>query len=306
MRRASPLQLILALGLAGCSKTSAPAPVPREAPSAEASAETPLTAATAENPTPMPSASVEAFRNPMHLPEYSGPTGSVEGTITIVGDAAPDRPELDFRKCPLGRDTYGKLFREGPPLPGGNRPVADAIVAVTGYSGFYVPERSDVRAVTIRNCAFDSRTIDLTIGQRLEIANKSNQIFAPALAQAPMPALMVAPPNADPVRLYVPKPGYYTLIDRLGSDYMTADVYAVAYPLHTVTGLDGHYRIDGAPVGKMQVDARLPAIRQSVAKPVEIQANAVQHVDLQLTFKAGSLGGQPGDAGGRKTPAIIP
>jgi hypothetical protein len=271
----------------GCVRRSAP-PSPADAadgsstPGASASVES----ASPFNPTPLAPAAVEAFRNPAHLPEYAGPTGSVEGTIVVMGDPAPEVPGHDFARCPVARDTYGKLFRDGPARPDGSRPLADALVAVTGYSGFYVPEHSEARTVTIRNCAFDTRTVDMTIGQRLEVANKSTALYAPALAQAPMPALMVAPPNADPVKLYPLKPGYYTLIDRMGADYMTADVYALAYPLHTVTGLDGHYRIDGVPVGKIDVDVRLPAIRQNASKSVEVKMNVVERVDLQLKYSA--------------------
>src|SRR2546427_10681759 len=100
----------------------------------------------------------------------------------------------------------------------------------------------------------------MTIGQRLEITNKASQLWAPALEQAGLPALMVASPNSDAVRLYPPRPGHFILIDKLTHVYARSDVWVLMQPLHAVSGLDGHYRIDGVPVGKLQVNARLTRI----------------------------------------------
>ncbi len=221
----------------------------------------------------------------MSLPAYSGPTGSVEGTITVDGDPAPD-VDGAFSKCPAARDMYGKLFREGPPLPNGARALPDAFVGVTGYSGAYIPSNSEVRNVTIDNCGFTERTIDMTIGEHLEVWNKTRTLYAPTLLQVPTPALMLAPPGGDPVKLYPTKPAYYTLVDKTGSaPYMQANVYVVAYPLHAISGLDGHYRIDGVPVGSVSVSARLAAIQKTATRKVDVLANVVAHADMVLSYR---------------------
>jgi hypothetical protein len=223
---------------------------------------------------------VEAYVNPAHLPAYTGPTGSVEGTIHIDGPGAPEVKGIDFGKCPDGARTYGMLFREGPPAADGSRPLPDAVVAVTGYSGFYLPEKSEAQTLTIDDCAFASRTVAMTFGQRLEISNKSKELWAPMLAQAPMPVLMMATSNGDPVKLYPPHPGYFTLVDKGSHPWAVANVYALLQPLHAVSDASGHYRIDGVPVGKLKVNARLQAIQREASADVEILANVVQKVDL--------------------------
>src|SRR5260370_33975029 len=86
----------------------------------------------------VPSASVVAVVNPEALPVSDGPTGIVEGTVLVRGPDAPPLPNLDVAACPAALDTYGKLFRAGPPRDDGLRPLADAVVAVTGYAGHYV------------------------------------------------------------------------------------------------------------------------------------------------------------------------
>jgi hypothetical protein len=250
----------------------------------------------AAQPAPPPSApangshlkegEVLAFVNPQKLPVYTGPTGSIEGTITISGDPSPDVPGLDFRKCPAGKDTYEKLFRVGATQSSGARTLADALVAVTGYGSYFIPERSPARSATFEHCAFSERTIDMTIGQKLEITSKDDELFAPILVQAPTPALMLASKSTAPVSLYPPKPGYYTLADRMELAYVRGDVYVMLQPLHAVTTLDGHYRIDGIPVGKVTLNTRLARLRKEASRSVQVDANTVQTVDLNLEFKA--------------------
>jgi len=62
------------------------------------------------------------------------------------------------------------------------------------------------------------------------------------------------------VRLYPAQIGRYRLIDRAKNDWMEADVYVIGHPLHAVTDEQGHYRIEGVPVGKLKIAAQHPAI----------------------------------------------
>src|SRR5688572_9870772 len=58
------------------------------------------------NVTPIPTASVAAMVNPENLPAYAGPTGSVEGTVFVVGPPAPDNV-ADFRGCADASASWG-------------------------------------------------------------------------------------------------------------------------------------------------------------------------------------------------------
>jgi len=200
---------------------------------------------------PVPRASVELVLDPEGFPPYDGPTGSVEGTITVQGPPAPNVP-VNTSQCPAALDTYGKLFREGTPdTPNGPRPLADAVVVVIGYTGFYLAEKNDAVKLTITpSCAYPTRTIAITYGQRLDISNQSNLLFAPAIDESMNTAVMVAPPkeSGDPVRLYPDKAGYFRLVDHM-EPYVREDLYVFRHPLHAVTDRAGHYRIDGVPVG---------------------------------------------------------
>jgi hypothetical protein len=234
---------------------------------------------------PVGSAAVAFVVNPQGLPPYDGPTGSVEGTVYVVGPPAPN-VAVDTSACPAALDTYGKLFREGPPLSNGARPLADAATVVVGYSGAYLPERSEAKRLEIgSNCAYPARTLTLTYGQRLEISNKSKLLFAPIISQDMSTAVMVAPPEekGDPVKLYPRQAGRFALTDRM-QPFVREDLYVLRHPLHTVTDRDGHYRLDGLPVGSLKVGVHHPAIEADAEAPVEVIANVVQKVDLTLTY----------------------
>jgi hypothetical protein len=269
-----------AVGTQACSRPGEPAPAPTS-PEATSSARlgTP-------NPVLIPAASVSAAINPENLPPYSGPTGIVEGTVLVRGPDAPETPNLNVQNCPAAIDTYGKLFRAGPARDDGLRPLADAVVAVTGYTGSYVPVRGDVKRVAVgANCAYRERTITMTYGQRLEVVNDSKLPFAPYIDGLTQAAVMIAPPqqNGDPVKLYPTHPGHFAMFDQL-QPFVRQEVYVLLQPLHAVSDLRGHFRVEGVPVGKLKVGARLGAIGAEAHAEVEVRPNVVENVELVLTY----------------------
>ena len=86
--------------------------------------------------------------------------------------------------------------------------------------------------------------------------------------------------------MYPPQAGHFTLRDRL-QPYVRGDVYVLRQPLHAVSASDGTYRIDGVPVGKLDVGALLSVLNppaNEAHQKVEVRANVVQKVDLVLTY----------------------
>lgn len=281
---------LFGLALAGCdSKPSAPgsAASASAVASAASSVHAPSTAVSARvvDGVPVALAGDELAKkvvdavNPKHDKPYAGPTGTLRGKIRIEGDPPPDT-KLQFPpNCRESAATYGKLFRVG--IDNG---LADAMVAVTGYDGF-VPASGPVMAVPIRGCAVRKRTVVMTFGQRLEVANLDKvDSYVPMLDGAPTRASIVAVPGGDSVKLYPVEAGHYMLRDQMPSG-LVADVFVLKYATHDVTDLDGSYEIKGLPVGKARVDAFLPVIGKSEGKPVEIKAGD-NTLDITLKFDA--------------------
>ncbi|WP_394838580.1 hypothetical protein LVJ94_16920 [Pendulispora rubella] len=243
------------------------------------------------NAMPVPSASVHAVVNPKNFPVYDGPTGSVEGTLTVTGDPAAAVQGVDFSRCPEAEAVYGKAFREGPPRADGSRPLADALVVITGYSGYIVAERRAKKAITIEHCAYSTRTLDLTFGQVLQVYNRDPKMHAPQIADNALPALMVASPGGDPVEVYPGKPGFSVLVDKMSGPWMAADVYTFPQPLHAVTDREGHFRIDGVPsesadhhpMDALEIEVFHRSVSNGVKKPLPaVTGNTVARMDLQV------------------------
>ena len=207
--------------------------------------------------------------------------------MRITGDPPPEVPLRMAAVCDGARDVYGRLFREGE-----DRVLADVLVAVTGYSAF-VPAKDEVVNVRIENCAYTYRTYSMTFGQRMDVINSDASIsYVPVLHGSRFTAVQVAVPasksgvelKTDPVRLYPQAPGQYLLGDYMMRTWMAAEVFVLKFPTHTVTGLDGRFRIEGIPVGDVNVDALLPAVDASESKKAAVRAGETTTVEFELTF----------------------
>jgi hypothetical protein len=217
--------------------------------------------------------------NPKREQPYSGPSGTVAGTVVIKGDEAPANEQLKEipEECLSARERYRQLFREGM-----LRSAPDVFVAVTGYSG-YVPAKEDAVLVTGKGCAFDTRTVGMTFGQALEVASKDSRAYVPELLGARGTAQMVATPMGKPVEMYPTKPGRYVLVDSMRT-FAKAEVLVVAYSTFDVTGMDGKFEIKGVPAGKVKLDALLPSVMVNSHQEITVKANETTEVDLALEF----------------------
>ncbi len=277
--------LCLVLGglLGGCRSKTAPGG--EQAPPASASASA-SAAAPAGSFSPIPAEHVRIALNPSSEKPYSGPIGRVRGVVRASGDAAPELSDVLARihsgSCDDARAFYGKLFREGP-----GRELGDVLVAVTEYKG-YVPATGDVKVVVARGCAFESRTVAMVFGQRLDVRNRGGETFIPRLVGAPQTALLVAIPGGDAAQLFPDHPGQFLLVDQT-HDFAQADVFVLKYPTFAVTGIDGAFDIGDVPAGEVLVSAYLPATRQRVAQRVKIVSGEATTVGLTLPFDAKSI-----------------
>ncbi len=229
---------------------------------------------------PLPPAAVAKVVNPNNAEPYKGPTATLKGTIRIKGDPAPTTNfTFPAGKCGEAAATYGKLFRVGL-----DNAAADVLVTVLGYKQF-VPAKEEAKKVTIHGCAVSRRTIALTFGQRLEVANIDQvESYMPYLDGAPRKATMVAVPGGAAVKLYAMEGNaHYMLRDELPKPFLAADVFVLNFATYDVTGLDGQYEIQGIPVGKVNVAAFLPVIDTDAQQSLELK-EGVNTLDLELTY----------------------
>jgi len=226
---------------------------------------------------------VLAVVNPKHRPAYDGPTGKVRGHVTMTGDPPSAMPVHEIpAECAGAREMFGVAYRQGM-----NRRVADVLVAVTGYDG-YVPPLSDAVVVEGRDCAWSTRTVALTYGQRIDVVSKDRNTYVPELLGQPWPVQLLATPGRAPLPVSPLKVGQYMLIDAMRL-YSKADVYVLAYPTAAVTGLDGSFEIDRIPPGKVTVNALLPITGAVTEQSITVEAGKTTEVELTLSFDAAAF-----------------
>jgi len=248
---------------------------------------------------PLPAASVDKVINPAHKAAYAGPTGAVEGVIKFSGDQAPDQEFKYSAGCAGASATYGKLFREGP-----GRLAPDVLVAASEYDG-YVPSTEPALKVTTKDCSYDRRTYVLTFGQRIEVFNDdTGQSYLPFLSGTSSPAHMVLPPKGQggPVKLYPLDIGRYLMVDEMNRPWMKADIYVLKYSTTTISGMDGKYRIDKLPVGKVKVSAMLSAADLTKSVETKVEEGKTTTVDFVLEYKKPAPA--PSASAPRKGPVI--
>jgi carboxypeptidase family protein len=232
---------------------------------------------------PAASSAIAAVLTPPNVPRYQGPVGTVVGVVRVEGDAPPPSTGKapPAGACAAAHAAYRHAFRKG---PAGE--LGDAIVGVTGYKGYLLP-RGDAVRVPIRECAFSARTYTLTFGQRLEIVNEDRGAkYLPRLDGGRAVSQMVALTGGEPVKLLPMEPGRYAIADDLNHPWMRADVFVLQYPVHTVSGVDGAFRLENVPVGKVRVHAGHPAIAEGTSREIEVKAGEETRVELTLAYQA--------------------
>lgn len=235
--------------------------------------------------------------NPKGEQAYSGPTGSVRGIIRVTGDKAPEQPDVLAQipsGCDRAKEVYGALFREGP-----GRTLGDALVAVTGYKG-YVPSRRQVFTVEAQGCAWSTRTVALTFGERLEVVAKDRRAYVPDLLGARVPVQLLALPGGSGSAMYPEAPGRYVLVDSMRI-YARAEVLVLKYSTFDVTGLDGKYSIEGIPAGPVSINALLPSTMSTVQRDIVIEEGKTLDLDLEVSFDAAAFKARL-DAAGQGAP----
>jgi hypothetical protein len=223
---------------------------------------------------------VESVLNPSAKPYYTGPVGSLHGTVRMRGDAAPAR---DITSIPVGKcfDAHSRLksvFRAGP-----NGELADVLVAATGYDALLKPVNTPLTLHT-RGCAYDQQTAVVTFGQEILTQNHGPEAASPQLVGSPSKVLRFAIPGGNPTPVRPHKPGHFMLIDR-SNPFNTVQVYALNYPTATVSDLQGHYEIHGIPVGEVTLNALLPSTGSGGEQKVTVVEGKSVEVNFELTFK---------------------
>lgn len=252
-------------------------------PSAEPSAMPAVSTELPGEKFPLNDKQIAQMVNPHNATEYTGPTGVVEGTITVKGDPPAMKSFMTLPKeCEASaKAIYAPVYRAGP-----KGELADALVGVIGVSGFVRPSRED-KVVTIKNCAIEPTVIDLNFGQRLMIGNTDKMPYMPQIPEK-MLVRRLALQGQSPVPLLFTQLGAISMTwlagAMPGTEVPSVTIFVIPNALHTVTNLDGKFRITGIPVGRARISASHLGMDETI-KDVMIEAGKELKVDLVMTYK---------------------
>ncbi len=270
----------------GPTPTAMPVPSPGDPQDPPELAKAPSPKTSVEPPSekfPLSDQQIAKMVNPTNATEYTGPTGVVEGTITVKGDPPALRTFMTLPKeCVISANAiYAPAYRAGP-----KGELADALVGVIGVQGYVRPSRED-KVVTIKNCAIEPTVIDVSFGQRLMVANADAMPYMPQIPDK-MVIRRLALKDMSPVPILLTQTGAISMTwlagAMPGTDVPTVTLFVLPNALHQVTQLDGKYRITGVPVGKAKVTATHLGMNEAL-KDVTIEAGKSLKVDLVLEYK---------------------
>ena len=138
--------------------------------------------------------------------------------------------------------------------------------------------------VAILRCSLQPHVLVVPVGSGVEVTNPDgilHDLLAFALRNPPIDARLPRYRR----RLVVPA----SALQRTERIKVTCDVHpwlvgwwvVTDAPLHAMTGLDGHFRLDGLPPGPVRLHAWHEELGE-LDKDVLLEAGAVAHVDLEL------------------------
>jgi hypothetical protein len=161
--------------------------------------------------------------------------------------------------------------------------------------------------VHAKGCAFHTRTVAMTFGQRLVIQGEDNRPYVPEILGQPQPAQLFVLPTMPRVSIAPQNPGLFKLVDSMRL-FSVAELYVLPYRTVAVTGLDGHFEIQGIPAGPVRIDALLPQTSGVTGRDLVIEPGKTLDINLQIAFdrsawdkapKAAALETRPAQEGAR-------
>ncbi|MFO0666997.1 MAG: carboxypeptidase-like regulatory domain-containing protein [Polyangiaceae bacterium] len=238
--------------------------------------------------------------NPDNLPTYSGPTGTIEGSVYVVGDAQGTL-DAPFGTCdtPAARAMHGPIFRDERPAelkmsPTAKRPLLDAVVGVTDYGKFFIPVPKEPAVLTIKDCAYDRRTVVAMLGQQIHVRNEDtpapHHYYGPQMAGLKTSTIRIVAPKTDPIVFFPEEPGRFAIVDTVDHRYMRVETFIAMNPLTSTTAALGKYRIPNVPVGKVKAHAMHPAFlnasKDKAEATVDVREGQTTTQDFVLTYKS--------------------
>jgi len=253
---------------------------------------------TPEPSRPTPSASADAATAHPATPAPAGATGAVEGFVRLTGSVpAPQPVVIDndvsrMRGCAeSARGYYANPF--GITAPG---LLPEALVTVDAHST--TPPRPRRRHVTFHDCSIEPRIMAMSLNDVLVLHASTDAHHLTKVDGMGATIAQMLMPNEDQEK-HLSRPGRYIIHSVLFPRWMQTPLVVTPNWFYDQTDREGHYRVEGLPVGTHTMHAWFPGVGP-VDATVTVTAGATARQDFALSPLPPSAvrpPGPPADAG---------
>ncbi len=189
----------------------------------------------------------------------------VEGIVKLREGAENPTydPPTGERPAPIPDCTPPQISDRQPLHLGEGRGLGGVLVTASQFEG-HVPHTKTTHRVEIRDCRLEPRLVVATIGDTLEVTNKSRAAFVPMLSNDPfMQALVPDQTRTIPLETG----GVVPLQCTFGTECARTDIVVLHYPVHAISGDGGRFRLDNVPVGQeLSLAAWHPLIAETMQR----------------------------------------
>ena len=207
--------------------------------------------------------------------------GAVAGRIRVVGEVPPLPPHEVYKH----KETCGVTVPDERILVGENGALANVVVYLKEV---WAGKPIDVRTPVIldnKNCAFLPHVLSATVGQTLEIHNSDPFLHDAHARIGPRTLFNRAIMHGKSARERLREPGLAQINCNVRHTWMQAYLFIAAHPYHTVTSVDGKFKIDQVPPGKYQLHVWHEMLGSS-EREITVDAGGTTTVDFELSAEA--------------------
>ena len=210
-------------------------------------------------------------------PDQDPAKGSLEGRVTIEGDAPSLPPKL---VAPNHKDqaACANHLKEERWILSERKEVKDAVVSLRNYKPV---EKVRPREISIDNlnCTFIPHVSATTVGSTLKVTNSDAFIHNFHANLALQANFALGPGQSETKKL--PRDGWVAINCDFHT-WMAAHIKVFAHDLFDVTGCDGSFRIQNIPPGRHEIEIWHEYPLLSTRHEVTIEAGTATKLDVAL------------------------
>lgn len=207
--------------------------------------------------------------------------GVIAGQVRVVGEV----PKLPPHEVYKHQETCGVKIPDERIIVGENGALANVVVYLNeAWAGKPIDVQHPV-ILDNKNCVFLPHVLSATVGQTLEIHNSDPFLHDAHARIGPRTIFNRAIMHGKSVRELLREPGLVHINCNVRHTWMQAYLFVADHPYHTVTGVDGKFRIEDVPPGTYKLEFWHEMLG-SEEREVSVDPGQTTTVNIELNAEA--------------------